>query len=94
MGPVRPALLLAHDPSTFKKACSKSIDLQLSGHTHGGQIWPFRYFVRLAVPFVSGRYARNGSELYVSCGTGFWGPPMRLFSPAEITELVITARTG
>jgi predicted MPP superfamily phosphohydrolase len=67
------------------------IDLQISGHTHGGQIWPFHYFVRLAIPFVAGRYSRNGSELYVSRGTGFWGPPMRLFAPSEITELVIRA---
>jgi predicted MPP superfamily phosphohydrolase len=87
----RPAILLAHDPSTFRQASELEIDLQISGHTHGGQIWPFHYFVRLAIPFVAGRYSRNGSELYVSRGTGFWGPPMRLFAPSEITELVIRA---
>ena len=86
-----PVLLLAHDPSTFKRACGESVDLQLSGHTHGGQIWPFRYFVRLAVPFVDGLYSRRGALLYVSRGTGFWGPPMRLAAPAEITELVLHA---
>jgi predicted MPP superfamily phosphohydrolase len=86
-----PVVLLAHDPSTFKRASSRGIDLQLSGHTHGGQIWPFRYLVKLAVPFVAGRYARHGAELYVSRGTGFWGPPMRLFAPAEITEHVLHA---
>ena len=85
----RPAILLAHDPSTFRQASLLGIDLQISGHTHGGQIWPFGYIVRLAIPFVAGRYCRNGSQLYVSRGTGFWGPPMRLFAPAEITELVI-----
>jgi predicted MPP superfamily phosphohydrolase len=85
----RPAILLAHDPATFRKASKLDIDLQISGHTHGGQIWPFGYIVRLAVPFVAGRYHRNGSQLYVSRGTGFWGPPMRLFAPSEITELVI-----
>ncbi|MDJ0851821.1 MAG: metallophosphoesterase [Myxococcota bacterium] len=89
--PERPAVLLAHDPSTFKRASRLGIDLQLSGHTHGGQIWPFRWFVRLAVPFVAGRYERSGAELYVSRGTGFWGPPMRLFAPAEITELTLRA---
>ncbi len=89
--PERPALLLAHDPSTFKRASGLGIDLQLSGHTHGGQIWPFRWFVRLAVPFVAGRYRRHRAELYVSRGTGFWGPPMRLFAPAEITELTLRA---
>jgi predicted MPP superfamily phosphohydrolase len=87
--PERPCLLLAHDPSTFKRASTLGIDLQLSGHTHGGQIWPFRWFVRLAIPFVAGRYRRGDAELYVSRGTGFWGPPLRLFAPAEITEIVL-----
>jgi predicted MPP superfamily phosphohydrolase len=88
----RPAVLLAHDPSTFKRASTLGIDLQLSGHTHGGQIWPFAMLVRLAIPFVAGRYRRNGSELYVSRGTGFWGPPMRLLAPAEISEIVLRRR--
>ena len=87
--PTRPALLLAHDPSTFKRASSLGIDLQLSGHTHGGQIWPFVWLVRLAIPFVAGLYRRGGAILYVSRGTGFWGPPMRLRSPAEIGEIVL-----
>jgi len=85
----RPCVLLAHDPSTFKRASRLAIDLQLSGHTHGGQIWPFAWFVRLAIPFVAGRYRRGDAELYVSRGTGFWGPPLRLFAPAEITEIVL-----
>jgi len=93
--PRRPAILLAHDPTTFRRACRESIDLQLSGHTHGGQIWPFRYLVRLAVPWVAGLYERHGSRLYVSCGTGFWGPAMRLGAPAEITEIVLgSSRRG
>ena len=87
--PALPVLLLAHDPNTFKRASSSGIDLQLSGHAHGGQIWPFVHLVRLVEPFVAGRYSRNGAELYVSRGTGFWGPPMRLFSPAEITEITL-----
>ncbi|MFQ5418187.1 MAG: metallophosphoesterase, partial [Myxococcota bacterium] len=87
--PSRPAVLLAHDPSTFRRARRAGIDLQLSGHTHGGQIWPFGHLVRIAIPFVAGRYRRQGSELYVSRGTGFWGPPMRLMQPAEISEIVL-----
>jgi predicted MPP superfamily phosphohydrolase len=87
--PARPAVLLAHDPSTFKRASQHGIDLQLSGHTHGGQIWPFGWLVRLAIPFVAGLYRRGGAILYVSRGTGFWGPPMRLRSPAEIGEIVL-----
>ncbi len=96
--PARPALLLAHDPTTFKRAQSMGIDLQISGHTHGGQIWPFSALVRLAVPYVAGRYEGRASgngghraQLYVSRGTGFWGPPMRLFAPAEITEIALHA---
>ncbi|MFP8878527.1 MAG: metallophosphoesterase [Myxococcota bacterium] len=85
----RSAILLAHDPSTFRRASKMGIDLQISGHTHGGQIWPFGYIVRVAIPYVAGHYRVNESQLYVSRGTGFWGPPMRLFAPAEITELVI-----
>lgn len=87
--PKRPAVLLAHDPSTFRRARNADIDLQISGHTHGGQIWPFRYLVRLVIPWVSGVYRDGRAQLYVSRGTGFWGPPMRLFAPAEITEITL-----
>ena len=84
-------VLLAHDPSTFMRAHGLGIDLQLSGHTHGGQIWPFHYLVRLAVPFVAGLYRRGEAQLYVSRGTGYWGPAMRLGAPAELTEIVLRA---
>jgi hypothetical protein len=87
--PERAAVLLAHDPATFSSARRQAIDLQLSGHTHGGQIWPFAWFVRIATPYVAGRYRDGRAQLYVSRGTGFWGPPLRLFSPAEISEIVL-----
>ncbi|MCP5060812.1 MAG: metallophosphoesterase [bacterium] len=77
-----PLVLLAHDPATFRKASREGVDLQLSGHTHGGQIWPFRWLVRLSVRWVAGCYQEGESHLYVSRGTGFWGPPMRLLVPA------------
>jgi predicted MPP superfamily phosphohydrolase len=89
--PTLPLVLLAHDPATFRSAATAGVDLQLSGHTHGGQLWPFRYLVRLAGPFIAGLYRRAESQLYVSRGTGFWGPPMRLFAPAEITEITLRA---
>lgn len=89
--PETPAVLLAHDPSTFRRARREPIDLQLSGHTHGGQVWPFRYLVRLVIPWVAGSYRDGRAQLYVSRGTGFWGPPMRLFAPAEITEITLRA---
>jgi predicted MPP superfamily phosphohydrolase len=56
----RPVILLAHDPLTFRAAARQGVDLQLSGHTHGGQIWPFRYMVRLSTPYVVGHYRQNG----------------------------------
>jgi predicted MPP superfamily phosphohydrolase len=87
--PERAAVLLAHDPATFSRARREAIDLQLSGHTHGGQIWPFAWFVRIATPYVAGRYRDGRAQLYVSRGTGFWGPPLRLFAPAEITEITL-----
>jgi predicted MPP superfamily phosphohydrolase len=87
--PERALVLLAHDPSTFREASRLGVDLQISGHTHGGQIWPFGYVVRAVIPWVAGLYEANGSRCWVSRGTGFWGPPIRLFSPAEITELVL-----
>jgi hypothetical protein len=89
--PERAAVLLAHDPSTFRRARRADIDLQLSGHTHGGQLWPFRYLVRLVIPWVAGRYRDGRAQLYVSRGTGFWGPPMRLLAPAEITEITLAS---
>jgi predicted MPP superfamily phosphohydrolase len=90
----RPVVLLAHDPTTFAEASRHGVDLQLSGHTHGGQIWPFRWLVRLVVPFVEGLHRRGASALYVSRGTGFWGPPIRLLAPAELTELVPSGGSG
>ncbi len=87
----RPVVLLAHDPATFRRASQHGVDLQLSGHTHGGQIWPFRYLVRLTVPWVAGLYRLGASAVYVSRGTGFWGPPMRLGAPSEISELILRA---
>jgi uncharacterized protein len=89
--PARAVVLLAHDPSSFRRAAANDVDLQLSGHTHGGQIWPFNFIVRLAVPWVAGLHRVGASQLYVSRGSGFWGPPMRLLAPAEITEIVLRA---
>jgi len=92
--PAQPLVLLAHNPNVFDEAAERGVDLQLSGHTHGGQIWPFAAFVRLATRYVAGEYTRGRSTLYVSRGTGFWGPPMRLFQPAEITEITLRSLGG
>ncbi len=88
--PERELLLLAHQPKAIDEAAQLGVGLQLSGHTHGGQIWPFTHVVSLANPYVAGLH-RHGehTQIYVSRGTGFWGPPMRLLAPAEITKIVL-----
>jgi len=69
----------------------RSTALQLSGHTHGGQIWPFGYIVGFVNSFLAGLYRYGDTQLYVSRGTGQWGPPMRLASPSEITRIVLSS---
>ncbi|MGW2305935.1 metallophosphoesterase [Streptomyces sp. NPDC001809] len=88
--PDLPVLLLAHQPKFIDRAAAHGVDLQLSGHTHGGQIWPFHYLVGLDQPALAG-LSRHGTRtlLYTSRGTGFWGPPFRVFAPSEITLLVL-----
>ena len=85
-----PVLLLAHQPKQVSHAMRAGVDLQISGHTHGGQIWPFNLLVRLEQPVVHG-LSRHGdrTQLYTSRGTGFWGPPFRVFAPSEITLLTL-----
>jgi predicted MPP superfamily phosphohydrolase len=90
--PSRPVVLLAHQPRAVHEAARHGVDLQLSGHTHGGQIWPFHWMVRLQQPYIAGLVREGPTLLYVSRGTGYWGPPMRLGAPAEITRLVLRAK--
>jgi predicted MPP superfamily phosphohydrolase len=78
-------VLLAHQPKSAFAARAVGFDLQLSGHTHGGQYFPFNLLVRLFQPFVAGLHRLEAMWLYVSRGTGYWGPPLRLGAPAEIT---------
>jgi predicted MPP superfamily phosphohydrolase len=87
----RPLLLLAHQPRTVLDSARMGVDLQLSGHTHGGQIWPFGALVQLQQRFLAGLGRHRDTLIYVSRGTGYWGPPMRLGAPSEITELVLRA---
>ncbi len=85
----RELVLLAHQPRSLLEAERFGVGLQLSGHTHGGQIWPFKYFVHLQQPYVEGLHRRGDAQIYVSRGTGYWGPPMRLGAPAEITHITL-----
>jgi predicted MPP superfamily phosphohydrolase len=80
-------LLLAHQPRSAHAAARAGFHLQLSGHTHGGQFLPWNFFVRLQQPFVAGLQRVGSLQVYISRGTGYWGPPMRLGAPSEITLL-------
>ena len=80
-------ILLAHQPRSAATAEQAGFDLQLSGHTHGGQFFPWGYFVRFQQPFTAGLYRMGRLWVYVSRGTGYWGPPKRLGAPSEITRL-------
>jgi hypothetical protein len=82
-------VLLAHQPRTVGAAAGAGFHLQLSGHTHGGQFLPWNFFVRLQQPFTAGLHRFGRLWLYVSRGTGYWGPPKRLGAPSEITEVLL-----
>jgi predicted MPP superfamily phosphohydrolase len=90
--PSRELVLLAHQPKQIHEAEKLGVGLQLSGHTHGGQIFPWGLFVRLDQPYVAGLQQHGSAHIYVSRGTGFWGPPMRVGAPPEISVLeLVTA---
>lgn len=78
-------ILLAHQPRSLFQATKLSVDIQLSGHTHGGQFWPWNHFVPLQQPYTSGLHRVKNMWIYVSKGTGYWGPPKRFGAPPEIT---------
>ena len=92
--PARELVLLAHQPKHLAQAAQAGVGLQLSGHTHGGQIWPFGFLVRLGQPVVEGLHRREGTQIYVNPGTGYWGPPMRLGTRAEITRLTLLSEAS
>jgi hypothetical protein len=88
--PSRALVLLAHQPRQVRRAARHGVDLQLSGHTHGGQIWPWHYIVKLQQGgLLAGRYEHEGTQLYVTRGCGYWGPPVRLLAPLEITRVIL-----
>ena len=84
-------LLLAHQPKAAPEASERGVDLQLSGHTHAGQIFPFNYLIYLDQPYNQGRYQVGDLTLYVNAGTGYWGPPLRLGTRAEMTLVTLRA---
>jgi predicted MPP superfamily phosphohydrolase len=84
-------LLLAHQPRSADAAAQAGFHLQLSGHTHGGQFWPWNHFVRYQQPFTAGLHRMRDLWVYVSRGTGYWGPPKRFGAPSEITRVRLVA---
>lgn len=78
-------ILMSHSPAIAKTIEKDKFNLILSGHTHGGQIFPFHYIVKSANDFLAGMYQVNGNSLYITRGAGYWGPPMRIFAPSDIT---------
>ncbi|NMB74542.1 MAG: metallophosphoesterase [Myxococcales bacterium] len=89
--PELPVILLAHQARTISQPAAARAGLILSGHNHGGQIWPWTYFVRLQQPIIDGLHRFGDTWVYASQGTGFWGPPMRLFTRNEVTLIVLRA---
>ena len=88
--PDHPAVLLAHEPRAVAEGIERGIGLQLSGHTHGGQLFPMTGLVTALWKYSAGRYEVGEGTLYVHRGTGFWGPPMRIGSPPEIAAITLT----
>ncbi len=80
-------ILLAHQPGSAQAAAQAGYDVQISGHTHGGQFWPWNLFVRFFQPFTAGLHRMKSLWVYVNSGTGYWGPPNRFGVPAEITRI-------
>ncbi len=76
----------------MEKAAGLGVDLMLSGHTHGGQIWPFDYITKRFFPLLEGEYRIYGMTVIVSRGTGTWGPHMRLWSPGEISHITLRSK--
>lgn len=93
-GDVLIRVLLAHQPRSAEAAADAGFTLQLSGHTHGGQFFPWNFFVRLQQPFTAGLARMNGLWVYTSRGTGYWGPPKRLGAPSEITRVRLVPAEG
>lgn len=84
-------ILLAHQPKNIFEAAAAGYDLQISGHTHGGQFFPWNLVVGFAQPYVSGLHTHQNTQIYVSRGTGYWGPPVRVGSPSEITLIQLVS---
>ena len=91
LDPAKPSIFMTHEPFFFEEAARRGVGLTLAGHTHDGQLFPFNLIIRITYKFVYGLFGGNGSWLYVTSGSGWWGPPMRLFTKSEM--VLITLRS-
>ena len=89
--PARALVLLAHQPKAVGAARAAAVDLQISGHVHGGQLFPFNWLARLDQPLIAGLYRQGDTWVYVSKGTGYWGPPMRVGPRSELTRIELVS---
>jgi predicted MPP superfamily phosphohydrolase len=93
--PGRPCIFLAHQPKTIELIEDRRCDLMLSGHTHGGQIFPFGLLVMIDQPYVAGLFQHDQErQIFVSRGTGYWGPPLRILAPSEISHIIINSEVS
>jgi predicted MPP superfamily phosphohydrolase len=89
--PSKTLVLLAHQPKAHEEARDHHVDLMISGHVHAGQIVPFNWLAKLEQPFVHGLHRSGKTWIYVSAGTGYWGPPMRVGTTSEITRIELVS---
>ena len=87
-------ILLAHQPRSLYEAATAGYDVQISGHTHGGQFFPWNYLAAVGQPYIKGLHKHGKMWIYVSKGTGYWGPPVRLGARSEITAITLSANPG
>ena len=85
-------ILLAHQPKDIEYATKYNFDIQFSGHTHGGQYFPFSILVQMANPYLKGLHKKDNTWIYINQGTGYWGPPLRLGVESEITLITLETK--
>jgi len=85
-----PVILMDHQPFALEEAVSHSVDLQLSGHTHHGQLWPFNFITKRVYELSWGYLKKGATHIYVSCGVGTWGPPVRTGNRPEIVNIKLS----
>jgi hypothetical protein len=92
LDPAKPSIFITHEPYFFEDAAKRGVGLALAGHTHAGQIFPFNLIISLTYKYIYGLYSDGDARFYVTSGSGWWGPPMRLFTRAEVVIITLTPK--